>query len=192
MHNLEFRAWQHCPAFVSIHWFSLGGCSEHRFEFSSYRHCLYSCLQIIMTLLTFEWQCIWIWVCKWHHNLSRDISGQLQDLVLSTLSEDGFSVCHCLQQVHWHELLEDYIHVLQKLSFWGLWASNHRFSCLYSKHFMTELALQPTDYFISTNRSLIIYHMEILSPKTTGYCCGFSGDCRWWTVSIPHAKIQPH
>lgn len=168
MYSVELRALL-CICFHSLD--SLGGCSEHRCEFLPYRHCLSSCLQIIMALLTFEQQRTWVWVCKCH-SLCMAITGQGKDLVLSTLSEDGLSVCHCVHQVHWHELPEDYRHELQSLAFWGLQASNHRSLCLHSKHFITELSLQPTDYFISKNRSLVIYHMEILSPKSISYCWG--------------------
>lgn len=49
-----------------------------------------------------------------------DITGQLQELVLSNLSVDGSLVCHCVHQVHWHELPEDYKYVLQRLAFQGL------------------------------------------------------------------------
>lgn len=116
IHSLELRA-QLC--ICSIHLLSLGGYSEDRFESSPYLCCLYSHLQIIMIFLTFEWQCIWVWVCKCH-SPCMDITGQLQELVLSKLSEVGSLVCHCVHQVHWHELPGDYRQVLRRRAFQGL------------------------------------------------------------------------
>lgn len=188
IHSLELRA-QLC--IFSIHLLSLGGYSEDRFESSPYICCLYSHLQIIMIFLTFEWQCIWVWVCKCH-SPCMDITGQLQELVHSNLSEVGSLVCHCVHQVHWHELPGDYRQVLQRLAFQGLQTLKHRSLGLHSQSFITELSWQPTDYFISTNSSLVISYMEILSLKDACHGCECSGDCSGRTVGLPHTKIQPH
>jgi hypothetical protein len=46
-----------------------------------------------------------------------EIRRQLQQLLISTLSEDEFSVCHSILLVCWHEWQEDYSHELQSLAF---------------------------------------------------------------------------